>query len=175
MTAAIEIGTELSGSKADPPSPNGADPGGQPASPSESEGDSARRLNEAGYALHRAAVTLEGMGLGTLAQSWTTYRQTPYGETPSPLDAGAGSMSVLNVTSTRQWRMWTTWIARSQLLRQASWVWRRHSFTLTRRGMSLLDKSWSSHHRLRTPCMVRSSVSAMTWTDRRYVESSRLH
>lgn len=96
MTAAYEIGTELSGSKADPSSPSGADPGGQPASYSEPDGDPAMRLIEAGYALHRAAVALEGMGPGTLAQSWTRYRQTPYGETPSPLDARAGSMSVLD-------------------------------------------------------------------------------
>lgn len=42
-----------------------------------SDGDSTMRLIEAGHALHRAAVALEGMGPGTLGQAWTGRYSDP--------------------------------------------------------------------------------------------------
>ena len=94
MAVVDEIGSEPLGSKRDPrPS---ADVGNLPASYADPDGDSVMRLIEASWALHRAAIALEGMGPGTLAQLWTRYRQTPDGESPSPLDATVGSMSVLD-------------------------------------------------------------------------------
>jgi hypothetical protein len=64
------------------------------------DGDSALRLIEAGYALHRAAVALEGMGPGTLAQSWTGYRSTPNGKGPAPREDRIESASALDDINT---------------------------------------------------------------------------
>ena len=58
------------------------------------------RLIEAGHALHRAAIALEGMGPGTLAQSWTGYRSTPDGIVPSSRQSIVESASALDDINT---------------------------------------------------------------------------
>jgi hypothetical protein len=66
----------------------------------EPDGDSAMRLIEAGHALHRAAVALEGMGPGTLAQSWTGFRLTPNGKGSGPGEVSVASESALDDINT---------------------------------------------------------------------------
>ncbi len=66
----------------------------------EPDGDSAMRLIEAGHALHRASVALEGMGPGTLAQSWTECRSTSNGKGPGPGEASVESTSALDDINT---------------------------------------------------------------------------
>ncbi|MGO8873790.1 MAG: hypothetical protein ACLQPH_20790 [Acidimicrobiales bacterium] len=63
------------------------------------DGDSTMRLIEAGHALHRAAIALEGMGPGTLSQAWTGRYAVPDCTKPTRGEGGSEPVSALDEIS----------------------------------------------------------------------------
>jgi len=64
------------------------------------DGDSTMRLIEAGHALHRAAIALEGMGPGTLSQAWTGRYSPPDCTRPARGEARCESATALDDINT---------------------------------------------------------------------------
>jgi len=64
------------------------------------DGDSTMRLIEAGHALHRAAIALEGMGPGTLSQAWTGRYSVPDCTKPTRGEVGSQPVSALDEIGT---------------------------------------------------------------------------
>jgi hypothetical protein len=64
------------------------------------DGDSTMRLIEAGHALHRAAIALEGMGPGTLSRAWTGRYSVSDCTKPTRCEASSGPVSALDDINT---------------------------------------------------------------------------